>query len=194
MPGEQSEEAAVRNRVASGIGRRRRRGVGRGSLVTIAGFVALFALGVGAQDSGPPPPRGNACKDDVARFCSDVKPGGGARIRCLKDHEDALSEACRAELAEHSQRARERAHKVAQACGDDAKRLCAEVTSGQGGSLALLAGPRGRFVERLPRRLGRGATASANQLGDWAAVRGHPPAPPWRTVRRWACFPGTGHA
>lgn len=37
-----------------------------------------------------------ACKDDAARFCKDVKPGGGRIVRCLKEHESELSPACKA--------------------------------------------------------------------------------------------------
>jgi len=104
--------------------------------VAIGGSVLLFGIEAGAQEGGRP--AGNACREDMERLCSDVQPGGGAKIRCLKDHEDELSDACRAQLAEHSQQGRDRAGKVMQACGDDAKRFCPNVQPGSGGILRCL--------------------------------------------------------
>lgn len=34
------------------------------------------------------------CAGDAAKFCSDVAPGGGRIINCLKQHESELSSAC----------------------------------------------------------------------------------------------------
>jgi len=99
---------------------------------TIACCVALFGLGAHAQEAGRA--GGNPCREDMERLCSDVKPGGGAKIRCLKDHEDELSDACRAQIAEHSQRGNGKL----KACGDDAKRLCPKEEPGHGGVLRCL--------------------------------------------------------
>ena len=41
-----------------------------------------------------------ACQSDLDTLCKDTKPGGGRLIKCLKDNEKALSEACKAEMAE----------------------------------------------------------------------------------------------
>jgi len=38
-----------------------------------------------------------ACEPDVAKFCSDVQPGGGRVIACLKQHAAEISDACRAQ-------------------------------------------------------------------------------------------------
>ena len=38
-----------------------------------------------------------ACQPDVAKFCADVKPGGGRIMACLKEHASELSDACRAQ-------------------------------------------------------------------------------------------------
>src|SRR5215813_9724219 len=35
-----------------------------------------------------------ACQPDVAKFCSDVQPGGGRIVACLKQHASELSDAC----------------------------------------------------------------------------------------------------
>lgn len=39
-----------------------------------------------------------ACRGDAQRFCADVPPGRGRVAVCLHEHQDALSEACRAQL------------------------------------------------------------------------------------------------
>jgi hypothetical protein len=35
-----------------------------------------------------------ACRDDVEKFCSDQKPGGGALIKCLVQNKAKVSKAC----------------------------------------------------------------------------------------------------
>lgn len=42
----------------------------------------------------------NPCADDVAKFCKDVKPGGGRLAKCLKENEKQLSPECREKLAQ----------------------------------------------------------------------------------------------
>ncbi len=37
----------------------------------------------------------NACSDDIAKFCKDIKPGQGALMECLEKHETELTDACR---------------------------------------------------------------------------------------------------
>jgi hypothetical protein len=39
-----------------------------------------------------------ACQPDVARLCSDVKPGGRRVAACLREHASELSEACQSAL------------------------------------------------------------------------------------------------
>ena len=36
----------------------------------------------------------NPCKEDVAKYCSDVQSGGGRIINCLKEHYKDLSQEC----------------------------------------------------------------------------------------------------
>jgi Cysteine rich repeat len=40
-----------------------------------------------------------ACKADVEKLCPGVKPGGGAIISCLKQHESQVSPACKDAVA-----------------------------------------------------------------------------------------------
>ena len=36
-----------------------------------------------------------ACKDDLQKFCKDTPRGKGAKIKCLRDNESSLAEACK---------------------------------------------------------------------------------------------------
>ncbi|WP_413570418.1 cysteine rich repeat-containing protein [Bdellovibrio sp. HCB117] len=40
-----------------------------------------------------------ACHDDVEKFCGDVKPGKGRIMKCMKEHKEELSAACKEEIA-----------------------------------------------------------------------------------------------
>jgi hypothetical protein len=39
-----------------------------------------------------------ACKDDVSKFCKNVKPGDGGTAACLKEHGNELSAPCKEAL------------------------------------------------------------------------------------------------
>lgn len=39
-----------------------------------------------------------SCSDDVARFCSNVRPERGAILRCLRQNRDVLSQECRTSI------------------------------------------------------------------------------------------------
>jgi hypothetical protein len=41
-----------------------------------------------------------ACHDDALKFCTDVKPGGGRLVQCLKEHPNELSVECKERLAQ----------------------------------------------------------------------------------------------
>jgi len=45
-----------------------------------------------------------ACGSDVKSYCADVKPGGGKIVRCLQQHEEKLSPACKDEVAKFHSR------------------------------------------------------------------------------------------
>jgi hypothetical protein len=67
-------------------------------------LIGIFTAYVHADDIPPPPPRPAAtarpvaigCKRDIQTFCSEVAPGGGRVVACLKTHRDQLSNDCRA--------------------------------------------------------------------------------------------------
>ena len=41
-----------------------------------------------------------ACEEDADKFCLDVQPGEGRIVRCIKEHEAEVSEACITSLKE----------------------------------------------------------------------------------------------
>jgi Cysteine rich repeat len=40
-----------------------------------------------------------ACMSDAKKFCSEVQPGGGRIVQCLRSHDAELASACRDGLA-----------------------------------------------------------------------------------------------
>ena len=82
--------------------------------------------------------RTNPCSEDIAKFCKDVKPGGGAIFNCLETHQNELSQECRAykariagTRAERQERMRQFAA-LRQACRDDTAKFCKDVKPGSG--------------------------------------------------------------
>ncbi len=45
-----------------------------------------------------------ACWDDIDRVCGEVEPGRGRVYQCLREHENELSEPCKAALAPPAKR------------------------------------------------------------------------------------------
>jgi hypothetical protein len=89
---------------------------------------AVAVLSIGVAAAADTPAAKGPCADDVAKYCKDVKPGGGRIARCLKENEKQLSPACKAGIEESKKKAKE-AH---QACEADAQKLCKDVKPGQG--------------------------------------------------------------
>jgi hypothetical protein len=74
------------------------------------------------------------CDDDVAKYCKDIQPGRGRIARCLKQHEQELSPACKQHAAEVKRKGQE----FRAACEDDVLRLCGDVKAGGGRILHCL--------------------------------------------------------
>ena len=64
------------------------------SALAVAGVVTLAQ----AQMPGGAHPVLDACKPDIARFCSQVPPGEGRIKACMKEHLPELSEPCKEAL------------------------------------------------------------------------------------------------
>jgi Cysteine rich repeat len=79
-----------------------------------------------------------ACEGDARKFCAGVEPGGGRIARCLQQHANELSDACRSggeKLRENGEARREVLRDVQQGCRDDLGKFCSDVKPG-GGRLA----------------------------------------------------------
>lgn len=76
----------------------------------------------------------NACADDIAKFCKNVKAGEGRIADCLKEHENELSAACKNKM-ENTKRRMQRINDV---CKDDVDKFCKDVKPGGGRILNCL--------------------------------------------------------
>lgn len=65
-------------------------------VLVLALAASVLAVPAPAQDA---PGGGNPCDDLYRRFCSQVRPGGGRIVACVREHEAEATEACRAFLA-----------------------------------------------------------------------------------------------
>jgi hypothetical protein len=77
------------------------------SVQASAGIIALVTILCVAAPAAPQPLSPNsgagaqvreACDAELSKLCGDVLPGGGRKLQCLRDHQDKLSNACRAAL------------------------------------------------------------------------------------------------
>ncbi|HEX7503903.1 MAG TPA: cysteine rich repeat-containing protein [Syntrophales bacterium] len=91
--------------------------------IMMAFAVAMLSIGVAA--AADTPAAKGPCADDIAKYCKDVKQGGGRIARCLKENEQQLSPACKSSIEEKSREAR-------QVCQADAQKFCKDVKTGQG--------------------------------------------------------------
>ena len=76
-----------------------------------------------------------ACEEDAQKFCAGVQPGAGRIVRCLRQHDNDLSAACRNEARKIGEERRERGalmQDVQQSCQKDAQKLCPDVKPGGG--------------------------------------------------------------
>ena len=84
-------------------------------------MTAIVALGLTLGMTGIVHAQG--CKAELAKYCKDVKRGGGQVIQCLRKNDKDLSDACRAYVNTASQY---------MACLDDAAHICPEAQPGTG--------------------------------------------------------------
>ncbi len=123
------------------------------ALLVVFGFIAAAERAVFAEQRD----RGNGpCAADVQKFCKDVQPGKGGIAKCLKEHQNDLSPACKEKIA----KAKEAFKEVHQACQGDVEKFCKEVKPG-GGRIAkclkehkdeLSAACKGKIAEMKEKR------------------------------------------
>ena len=91
--------------------------------------VCCLVLATSASAAGD-----RACREDAAKLCKGVKPGGGAIVKCLKEHSSEVSPACKADM----EKAKEKSKEFRQACKEDKAKLCHDVKPGGGAVLKCL--------------------------------------------------------
>lgn len=64
----------------------------------IAMPVAAFAQSAAPMQNPAVAEAVNACRDDRARLCADITPGGGRVLRCLAAQAPAVSRPCKSAL------------------------------------------------------------------------------------------------
>lgn len=74
------------------------------------------------------------CADEIAKYCKDVKPGGGRILNCLNEHEKDLSVSCKNKLEESKAKLME----AQKACTGDMEKFCNGVQPGEGRILKCL--------------------------------------------------------
>jgi hypothetical protein len=74
----------------------------------------LLALSLGSAQAQGRPNRAaaQACKADAAKFCADVKPGGGRVVQCLEKHQAELAPDCAKTIDKFAE------------CGPQVKQFC----------------------------------------------------------------------
>jgi hypothetical protein len=75
-----------------------------------------------------------ACKADAQKLCSDVQPGEGKLLECLKTHQADLSPAC----ATNIKSAQQAIKQMSDACEPDVEKYCFDTPAGKGGIASCL--------------------------------------------------------
>jgi hypothetical protein len=97
------------------------------------GVIVVTYFGSGAFTNVYAQQKG-ACTDDVAKFCKDIRPGGGAITKCLEEHENDLSPACKEDIYKVKQKIQD----FKEACRGDVNKFCKDVRPGRGRILQCL--------------------------------------------------------
>jgi len=101
--------------------------------VILSASLLLTAPLVTAVDSGSPP-AGGACREEIRKICGAVEPGNGRIRQCIEQNRNAFSPACQQQMAEHAQRAQQKA----EACRTDVEQYCKGIEAGGGRILRCL--------------------------------------------------------
>ncbi len=96
--------------------------VNRTRIICAAAFMlaAVFGtLSADAEITGP-------CAETVSKFCSDVTPGGGRIVKCLAEHPEEQSIACKDWLADQAKSLKE----LNSVCSEEIVKLCSSAPGG----------------------------------------------------------------
>lgn len=93
----------------------------------LIGLIALSFMVAPARAAGP-------CAEDAKKFCKGVKLGQGRLVRCMWQHRDQLSDACKAKAKSDW----EKLMQISADCAGDAKKFCQGIIPGGGRIAACL--------------------------------------------------------
>ena len=96
--------------------------------------LSLVLLSVSGGDSPCAAEEELPCAEEIAKYCKEVKPGGGRILNCLDEHQKDLSASCKKKLKE----SKKRLMKAQQACTGDMEKFCKDVQPGGGRILKCL--------------------------------------------------------
>ena len=134
--------------------------------ILLAGLaLPIFADDYGGPSGAPPKApsanksrssRRGPCAEDYQKFCKDVRPGEGRAAKCMNEHKDELSDACK----QAAEKAKEKLKGISEACKEDAQQFCKDIKPGSGNILRCLrdhkeevsAGCKQAFSQGRPRR------------------------------------------
>ena len=71
-----------------------------------------------------PQQRPKPCKPDIEKFCKGVKPGHGAVIQCLREHESELTPACKSQGEAMKQKLKARGQSIRDVCSTEIDKFC----------------------------------------------------------------------
>lgn len=97
------------------------------SLTAVAMALMVGAYTLSAGPKGP-------CYDDVQKLCKSETPGKGHIWNCLQEHENQLSDACRA----HREGLKEKHKAFMDACKADMQSYCKDQKPGRGQKIRCL--------------------------------------------------------
>ena len=104
------------------------------TVFTLAALSApAFAEGEGEanREKGP-------CIADIKKLCGDVKPGGGAIAKCLREKKDQVSAECKAFHEQKKGEMKEKFSQAKEACAADREKFCKDVKPGGGAIIKCL--------------------------------------------------------
>lgn len=97
-------------------------------------MTALLSFSVQAEQMAQRGHGSAACKADIEKFCKDVKPGGGAIMKCLKEHDAEVSAECKG----RESAMKENSKSMQDACKADMEKFCQDVKPGGGAIMKCL--------------------------------------------------------
>lgn len=97
-----------------------------------AALLALAVLALAASAAAQKEDALAPCAPDMQKLCADVAAGHGAKIKCLTDHRDDLSPACKERMDAVKTKVNALVEEFNKACDEDGKKYCAGNTLGSG--------------------------------------------------------------